>query len=56
MLRRLPQTRKGKTGKRKIVQVPLLMETFTLDDVASAVWGANWRSAVRPVPTCGYTT
>ena len=45
-LRRLLEARMGKKGKREFVQVLRLMETFTLDDVTSAVHDAIARGAV----------
>ena len=45
-LRRLLEARMGKKGKREFVQVLRLMETFTLDDVATAVHDAIERGAV----------
>ena len=45
-LRRLLEARMGRHGKREFVQVLRLMETFAIDDVASAVRDAIQRGAV----------
>ena len=45
-LRRLLEARMGKAGKREFVQVLRLMESFAVDDVASAVRDAIQRGAV----------
>ena len=45
-MRRLLEARMGKPGKREFVQVLRLMETFAIDDVASAVRDAIQRGAV----------
>ena len=45
-LRRLLEARMGKQGKREFVQVLRLMETFSVDDVATAVRDAIERGAV----------
>ena len=45
-LRRLLEARMGKAGKREFVQVLRLMETFAIDDVATAVRDAIRRGAL----------
>lgn len=46
MLRRLPEARMGKQGKREFVQVLPLMEVFTSEDVAAGVRAAIERGAI----------
>jgi hypothetical protein len=45
-LRRLPEARMGKQGKREFAQVLRLMEVFPLDDVAAAARDAIARGAI----------